>query len=219
MLSTLACNEEGALKVYELLQNKTFRSIGWNTLFDCLSIYEDKFKQSLQSTGAMLPDFQEGDAKALVAYLNVLQKVVENGNPIERKNWFPDIEPLFKLLGYENVPPYLKGALRKAIASFIQVSPVLKDTIWSYLEQYDLPVVVGPTTGSNLQQMSVPVNKEILKPSPKRILKWEAEIEIEEYMKTLIHNVAPKVANHRLPDVAGLHIPLVLLLYLLDVLF
>jgi nuclear pore complex protein Nup205 len=33
---------------------------------------------------------------------------MENGNPIERKNWFADIEPLFKLLGYENVPPYLK---------------------------------------------------------------------------------------------------------------
>lgn len=35
-------------------------------------------------------------------------QVVENGNPIERKNWFPDIKPLFKLLSYENVPPYLK---------------------------------------------------------------------------------------------------------------
>lgn len=33
---------------------------------------------------------------------------MENGNPIERKTWFPDIEPLFKLLSYENVPPYLK---------------------------------------------------------------------------------------------------------------
>lgn len=37
----------------------------------------------------------------------VLQ-VIENGNPVDRKNWFPDIEPLFKLLSYENVPPYLK---------------------------------------------------------------------------------------------------------------
>ncbi|KAF8393226.1 hypothetical protein HHK36_021467 [Tetracentron sinense] len=153
MLSTLASSQEGASKVFELLQGKTFRSIGWSTLFDCLSIYEQKFKQSLQSTGAVLPEFQEGDAKALVAYLNVLQKVVENGNPIERRNWFPDIEPLFKLLGYENVPPYLKGALRNAIATFIQVSPVLKDTIWSYLEQYDLPVVVGPPGGNNAQQM------------------------------------------------------------------
>jgi len=35
-------------------------------------------------------------------------QVVENGNPTERKTWFPDIEPLFKLLSYENVPPYLK---------------------------------------------------------------------------------------------------------------
>ncbi|XP_010250099.1 PREDICTED: nuclear pore complex protein NUP205 [Nelumbo nucifera] len=157
MLSTLASTQEGASKVFELLQGKTFRSVGWNTLFDCLSIYEQKFKQSLQSAGAMLPEFQEGDAKALIAYLNVLQKVVENGNPVERKNWFPDIEPLFKLLSYENVPPYLKGALRNAIAAFIQVSPVLKDTIWSYLEQYDLPVVVGPPVGNGAQQMSTQV--------------------------------------------------------------
>lgn len=33
---------------------------------------------------------------------------MENGNPTERKKWFPDIEALFKLLYYENVPPYLK---------------------------------------------------------------------------------------------------------------
>ncbi|GFS40925.1 nuclear pore complex protein [Actinidia rufa] len=157
MLSTLASSPEGAVKVFELLQGKTFRSIGWSTLFDCLSIYEEKFKLSLQSAGAMLPEFQEGDAKALVAYLNVLQKVVENGNPIERKNWFPDIEPLFKLLSYENVPPYLKGALRNAIATFVRVSPTLKDTIWSYLEQYDLPVVVGPHIGSSIQPVTAQV--------------------------------------------------------------
>ncbi|XP_073116730.1 nuclear pore complex protein NUP205 isoform X3 [Elaeis guineensis] len=148
LLSTLASDEEGASKVFELLQGKMFRSIGWSTLFDCLSIYEDKFKQSLQTSGAMLPEFEEGYAQALVAYLDVLKKVVENGNPIERKKWFPDIEPLFKLLSYENVPPYLKGALRNAITAFIKVSPVLKDTIWNYLEQYDLPVVVGPSVGS-----------------------------------------------------------------------
>ncbi|KAK2966314.1 hypothetical protein RJ640_018125, partial [Escallonia rubra] len=157
MLSTLASGEEGASKVYHLLEGKTFRSIGWRTLFDCLSIYEEKFKRSLQSAGAILPEFQEGDAKALVAYLNALQKVVENGNPVERKNWFPDIESLFKLLSYENVPPYLKGALRNAISSFIQVSPNLKDTIWSYLEQYDLPVVVGPHVGNSTQPMSAQV--------------------------------------------------------------
>ncbi|KAJ8528333.1 hypothetical protein K7X08_022025 [Anisodus acutangulus] len=160
MLSTLASSAEGASKVFELLQGKTFRSIGWSTLFDCLSIYEEQFKQALQSPGAVLPEIQEGDAKALVAYLNVLQKgcffvlqVVENANPVEKKNWFPDIEPLFKLLGYENVPPYLKGALRNAIATFVQVSPVLKDTTWRYLEQYDLPVVVGSTTQSLTTQV------------------------------------------------------------------
>lgn len=71
-----ACNEEGASRVFELLQGKAFRSVGWTTLFDCLSIYDDKFRQSLQTVGALLPEFQEGDAKALVAYLNVLQKVI-----------------------------------------------------------------------------------------------------------------------------------------------
>lgn len=70
-----ASSQEGASKVFDLLQGKTFRSVGWSTLFDCLSIYTERFKQSLQTAGAMLPEFQEGDAKALVAYLNVLQKV------------------------------------------------------------------------------------------------------------------------------------------------
>ncbi|KAH9761850.1 nuclear pore complex protein NUP205 [Citrus sinensis] len=149
-----ASSQEGASKVYELLQGKAFRSIGWRTLFDCLSIYDEKFKQSLQTGGALLPDFQEGDAKALVAYLNVLQKVMENGNSIERKNWFPDIEPLFKLLSYENVPPYLKGALRNAIAACIHVSLVMKDNIWRLLEQYDLPVVVGTHVGNTAQPIA-----------------------------------------------------------------
>ncbi|XP_010688007.2 nuclear pore complex protein NUP205 [Beta vulgaris subsp. vulgaris] len=157
MLGALACSEDGASKVFELLQGKTFRSVSWSTLFDCLSIYAEKFKQSLQSNGSSLPEFPEGDAKALVAYLTVIQKVVENGNPIERKNWFPDIEPLFKLLSYENVPPFLKGALRDAIAMFIQVSPLMKDTIWGYLEQYDLPVVVGPQAVNTAQPISTQV--------------------------------------------------------------
>lgn len=72
---TQASSQEGASKVYELLQGKAFRSIGWSTLFECLAIYDEKFKQSLQTAGAMLPEIQEGDAKALVAYLNVLTKV------------------------------------------------------------------------------------------------------------------------------------------------
>ncbi|KFK26746.1 hypothetical protein AALP_AA8G287800 [Arabis alpina] len=142
MLCTLASSQEGASKVFELLQGTAFRSIGWATLFNCIRIYDDKFKQSLQ-TGAMMPEFLEGDAKALVAYLNVLQKVVENGNPTERKNWFPDIEPVFKLLGYESVPPYLKGALRKTITAFVYIFPEIRDSIWDFLEKYDLPVVVG----------------------------------------------------------------------------
>ncbi|XP_048227687.1 nuclear pore complex protein NUP205 isoform X2 [Ricinus communis] len=157
MLSTLASSQEGAAKVYELLQGKAFRSVGWSTLFDCLTIYDEKFKQSLQTAGAVLPEFQEGDAKALVAYLNVLQKVIENGHPAERKNWFSDIEPLFKLLSYENVPPFLKGALRNAITTFIHVSPVLKDTIWSYLEQYDLPLVVGTRVVNSGKPMTAQV--------------------------------------------------------------
>ncbi|KAH9604809.1 hypothetical protein KSS87_018679, partial [Heliosperma pusillum] len=64
---------------------------------------------------------------------------------------------LFKLLSYENVPPSLKGALRDAIATFIQVSPLMKDTIWGYLEQYDLPVVVAPEVGNNTQTVATQV--------------------------------------------------------------
>lgn len=52
----------------------------------------------------------------------------------------------------------LQGALRNAITTFIQVSPALKDTIWSYLEQYDLPVVVGPNLGNNAQPMASQVS-------------------------------------------------------------
>lgn len=47
-----------------------------------------------------------------------------------------------------------QGALRNAIATFIRVSPVLKDAIWSYLEQYDLPVVIGPSLGNGAQLIS-----------------------------------------------------------------
>ncbi|KAL6604475.1 hypothetical protein ACP70R_042902 [Stipagrostis hirtigluma subsp. patula] len=162
LLSTLASSEVGAAKVYELLQGKTYRSVGWSTLFDCISIYEEKFKKSIQSSASMLPDFPEGDAQALVAYLAVLQKVVENGNPAERRKWFPDIEPLFKLLSYENVPPYLKGALRNSITAFIKVSPLLKDAIWSYLEQYDLPVVTAPLghhTATQIYDMRFELNE------------------------------------------------------------
>jgi len=49
----------------------------------------------------------------------------------------------------------LQGALRNAIATFVRVSPVLKDTIWSYLEQYDLPVVVGKSAQPMSAQVSM----------------------------------------------------------------
>lgn len=49
-----------------------------------------------------------------------------------------------------------QGALRNAISTFIHVSPMFKDTIWSYLEQYDLPVVVG-SHGGNTTQPITPV--------------------------------------------------------------
>jgi hypothetical protein len=39
---------------------------------------------------------------------------------------------------------HMQGALRNSIAAFIKVSPLLKDAIWNYLEQYDLPVVTAP---------------------------------------------------------------------------
>ena len=51
----------------------------------------------------------------------------------------------------------VQGALRNAIATFINVSPLMKDTIWGYLEQYDLPVVVAPQVGSSAQPISTQV--------------------------------------------------------------
>jgi hypothetical protein len=39
---------------------------------------------------------------------------------------------------------HVQGALRNSITAFVKVSPQLKDTVWSYLEQYDLPVVTVP---------------------------------------------------------------------------
>ncbi|KAG0620095.1 hypothetical protein M758_4G188900 [Ceratodon purpureus] len=144
MLTALAASEEGAKEVYQLLQNKAIRTLGWQTLFNSLVVYDQRFRQCLQTAGSFLPPLQEGDARALEAYLKVLRRVMEKGNEMERSQWFLDIEPLFKLLSYENVPPYLKGALRNAIATFVPVSPVMKNKVWSLLEQYDLPVVATP---------------------------------------------------------------------------
>lgn len=52
----------------------------------------------------------------------------------------------------------MQGALRNAISSFIQVSPNIKDTIWNFLEQYDLPVVVGPHVGNSAQPITAQVS-------------------------------------------------------------
>ncbi|GJY05983.1 ABC transporter C family member 8-like protein [Tanacetum coccineum] len=82
-----------------------------NTNFETLVAFLKMLSTLVLPKWPILPEIQEGDAKALVAYLCVLCKVVENGNPIKRKTWFSDIEPLFKLLSYENVLPYLKGLL------------------------------------------------------------------------------------------------------------
>lgn len=53
-----------------------------------------------------------------ISVLFHILQVVENGNPMERKNWFPDIEPFFKLLGFESVPPYLKVSCMLEILPF-----------------------------------------------------------------------------------------------------
>ncbi|CAM6098602.1 unnamed protein product [Calypogeia fissa] len=155
MLTSLASNEDTGKKVYQLLQNKMIRGVGWQILFNSLNVYDYRFRQTLQSPGGLLPEFQNWDARALEAYLRVLKKVMEVGNDLERSQWFPDIEPLFKLLPYENVPPSLKGALRNAITVFVQVLPVLKGKVWRLLEQYDLPLVAAPVVAEgNIQQLS-----------------------------------------------------------------
>lgn len=57
----------------------------------------------------------------------------------------------------------LQGALRNAIATFVRVSSVPKDTIWSYLEQYDLPVVVGNSAQAMSAQVSIAWDGQFLK--------------------------------------------------------
>lgn len=39
----------------------------------------------------------------------------------------------------------------------MHVSPLMKDAIWSYLEQYDLPVVIGPNIGNSGQAVGTQV--------------------------------------------------------------
>ncbi|MCO5606891.1 hypothetical protein L7F22_061082 [Adiantum nelumboides] len=179
MAPTSASSAEGSRKVYVLLQNKASWSVSWHTLFSSLGVYEQHFKQSLQTTGAFLPSFQEGDARALEAYLRILKKVMENGDKHEKSHWFPDIEPLFKLLLYENVPPSLKGALRDAIATFSGISPVMRERIWSSLEQYDLPMAAGSTSmGYGIQSNAAQIYDMAFELN-------EVEARREEYPSTL----------------------------------
>ncbi|MCO5564372.1 hypothetical protein L7F22_018032 [Adiantum nelumboides] len=179
MLTALASSVEGSRKVYVLLQNKASWSVSWHTLFSSLDVYEQHFKQSLETTGAFLPSFQEGDARALEAYLRILKKVMENGDKHEKSHWFPDIEPLFKLLSYENVPPSLKGALRDAIATFSGISPVMRERIWYLLEQYDLPMAAGSTSmGYGIQSNAAQIYDMAFELN-------EVEARREEYPSTL----------------------------------
>lgn len=59
--------------------------------------------------------------------------------------------------------PKLQGALRNAIATFVPVSPVMKNKVWSFLEQYDLPVVATPLlSDGSAQQVSSQVHSNFL---------------------------------------------------------
>ncbi|GBG63334.1 hypothetical protein CBR_g37692 [Chara braunii] len=148
MLTALATSEVGARQVHGLLQGRTMQMVSWHTLFHSLNVFDSTFRQAEQKTGR-LPEFRLGDAKALEAYLRVLKKVMEEGKESERAQWFPDIEPLFKLLPYENVPLTLKGALRNAIAAFIPVSAAMRDHVWGLYLKYDVvltaPIQAGPS--------------------------------------------------------------------------
>jgi hypothetical protein len=64
------------------------RGVGWQILFNSLNLYESRFNQILQSTGTLLPVFQEGDARALEAYLRVLKKVILDLSLIEENSQF-----------------------------------------------------------------------------------------------------------------------------------
>jgi nuclear pore complex protein Nup205 len=46
----------------------------------------------------------------------------------------------------------MQGALRNAIATFVPISPAMKDKVWSLLEQYDLPVVATPLLSNGSMQ-------------------------------------------------------------------
>lgn len=175
LLTALATGAEGARQVYRLLQERAFKVISWETLFHTLVVYDQQFRQSMQTTGAVLTPFPPGDARALEAYLRTMKKVMEEGAEDERTTWFTTIEPLFRLLQYEVVPTKLKGALRDVIRAFVPLGPDVSDSIWSLLDAYELPVMpqaAPPTSGSQqLYDMSYELN--------------EVEARTEEYPSTI----------------------------------
>ena len=78
----------------------------------------------------VITDWNESLLNPDITYFQVMQ----NGNPVERKNWFPDIEPLFKLLSYENVPPYLKVVGCLFILLLFMHSFVWNSCLWWHLK-------------------------------------------------------------------------------------
>ncbi|KAL3530712.1 hypothetical protein ACH5RR_010034, partial [Cinchona calisaya] len=52
---------------------------------------------------------------------------------------------------------FVEKWLHNTIATFVKVSPALRDAIWTSLDQYDRPVVVGPQVGNSVQPMSTQV--------------------------------------------------------------
>lgn len=142
MLTALAECKEGAGKVYDLLQKATISNLGWQNLSTSLVFYDQQLRLCVDTPKGLLPPFTEGDARIVEAYLKVMKKVIEKGDVLERMQWFEDIEPLFKLLSCQKVPPFLKGALRNAIAACACVSPVMKQKVYELFHLYDLPVLV-----------------------------------------------------------------------------
>nr|PNR28894.1 hypothetical protein PHYPA_027586 [Physcomitrium patens] len=144
MLASLAECKGGARKVYDLLQKGTICNLGWQILFTSLVVYEQQLRSHVETSKGFFLPFSEGDARVLEAYLKVLKKVIENGDAMERMHWFGDVEPLFKMLPWQNVPPFLKGALRDAIAAFACVSSVMMQKVYGLLQEYDLPISITP---------------------------------------------------------------------------
>ncbi|KAK9938510.1 hypothetical protein M0R45_015242 [Rubus argutus] len=122
--------------------------------------------------------------------------------PLERRNRFLDIEHLFKLLGYENVPPYLKGALCNAITRLVSVSYDLIGTVRSYFEHF--PVVVGMSADPLATQFesvavsnSVPVVVESYVPALNEVTLFVLCLMIPAtatHVPHVVHSLVPQAA-------------------------